>query len=77
MAPDGGHFLDSKNFTVPLSYFWHVSLPSLRSARNDSTEDHLKQSYEIRATKLAISFFGPRSLIATKRILYIKHLNDK
>ena len=70
-----GHFLDAYNrgsFTFAIT----TDIPSTISAKRNSTEVHLSQPYELRATRLAIKFFGPDSEIA-KKSLYTKHLNDK
>lgn len=62
-----GHYLDALTQT---SYYKNVAIPSLRSAKNDSYWQHLNRSYELRATRLAIDFFGPKSAIATATDLY-------
>jgi RHS repeat-associated protein len=70
-----GHFLDAYNrgsFTFAIT----TDIPSSISAWRDSEEVHNSKDYELRATRLAIKFFGPNSDIAKKNV-YTKHLNDK
>ena len=71
-----GHFLDSRTMSWE-KYFRTVITPSIISAKQNTLEVHLQQSYEKRATRFAIDFFGPRSQIAKRRSLYTKHLNEK
>lgn len=57
-----GHFLDAqKNGAFGYSLMMPISL---LSATFDSYTEHLSRSYELRATNLAIQFFGPTSAIA-------------
>jgi hypothetical protein len=69
-----GHFLDiilgfSDN---NLKFFFQVGIPSFFSARSESAYDHSKQPYEMRATRLAIDFFGSNSAISQATKLYVR-----
>jgi len=55
-----GHYLDGKSMSY-WQYLTKVAIPSMRTA-NEPT--HLSEEYEMRATQLAIKFFGPNSAIA-------------
>jgi RHS repeat-associated protein len=56
-----GHYLDAKIIGA-LKYILTVGISSPLTANSNN---HLSESYEIRATRLAIQFFGPKSAIAT------------
>jgi RHS repeat-associated protein len=69
-----GHYLDFiKNFSGNhAEYLKKVGIPSIRSAWSESAYQHTKRPYEMRATRLAIEYFGPNSAIARATNLYAR-----